>query len=94
MGGRGTCRLATPNRNHTASSQRLDIEPGSFIYTVKVTSKFLRLERLLVQDSCGLRGGQAAAGGGEDRPSHLGTQVALPRMGAWPNPTCSGHHPS
>lgn len=29
--------------------RRLDIEPGSFIYTVKVTSKFLRLERLLVQ---------------------------------------------
>lgn len=28
--------------NHTAGSQRLGTEPGSFIYTVRVTSKFLR----------------------------------------------------
>lgn len=31
-----------PNRKHTAGSQQLGTEPGSFIYTVKVTSRFLR----------------------------------------------------
>lgn len=30
----------------THSSWRMDIKPGSFIYTVRVTSKFLRLEQL------------------------------------------------
>lgn len=30
------------NRKHRAGSQQLGTEPGSFIYTVKVTSRFLR----------------------------------------------------
>lgn len=63
----------------------LDIKPGSFICTVQVTSKFLRLERLSGEtavacdgDSCG-----PWRWATDPRP---GTQVALPRQGPGPTP--------
>lgn len=40
------CWFTAPNKKHRAMPRQPGVEPGSFIYTVKVTSKFLRLERL------------------------------------------------
>lgn len=43
--GQESGRFTAPNKNHTAVPRQPGVGPGSFIYTVKVTSEFLRLER-------------------------------------------------
>lgn len=56
----------------THGSWWVDSEPGSFIYTVKVTSEFLRLEQLWRE------GSSACAGQGQARP-HVPWPPALPK---------------
>lgn len=88
----GTLRLATPNRNQTDSSWRLDIKPGSFIYTVKVTSEFLRLEGSSARQR-GPWGGGTAAGAEVARPHLPGPPPCLEFREKTPQPQKQAHCP-
>ena len=76
--------FTVPNKKHTAMPRQLGVEPGSFIYTVKVTSKFLRLARLQCKTvtACGEAGRQWCVVLMR-RPSKGCPQVAA-LLGAWP----------
>lgn len=76
---RGLCTRQKPD----SQLWWLDIEPGSFIYTVKVTSKFLRLERLLVQVVACVGPVRGAVGDAGLAPS---AQRLLPGQGPGPTP--------
>lgn len=66
--------------DHTAGSQRLGTEPGSFIYTSKSNKQIPeRLERLWCRTVMARAGGQAAAGGGGGAgPTRLAPAASLP----------------